>query len=39
MLHGELVFRIVGCAFEVITEVGHGINFKRTKVEWERIVL
>lgn len=28
MLHGELVFRIVGCAFEVIKEVGHGLHEK-----------
>ncbi len=28
LLQGELVFRIVGCAFEVIKEVGHGLHEK-----------
>lgn len=28
LLHGDLVFRIVGCAFEVIKEVGHGLHEK-----------
>jgi GxxExxY protein len=28
LLHGELVFRIVGCAFDVIKEVGHGLHEK-----------
>lgn len=26
LLQGELVFRIVGCAFEVTKEVGHGLH-------------
>lgn len=28
LLHGELVFRVVGCAFEVIKEIGHGLHEK-----------
>ena len=27
-LHRDLVFRIVGCAFDVIKEVGHGLHEK-----------
>jgi len=28
LLHGALVFRVVGCAFEVIRELGHGLHEK-----------
>ncbi len=28
ILHRDLVFRIVGCAFDVIKEVGHGLHEK-----------
>lgn len=28
LLHGDLVFRILGCAFEVLKEVGHGLHEK-----------
>lgn len=28
LLHGELVYSIVGCAFEVVREVGHGLHEK-----------
>jgi GxxExxY protein len=28
LLHRDLVFRIVGCAFEVVKEVGHGLHEK-----------
>lgn len=28
ILHRNLVFRIVGCAFEVIKELGHGLHEK-----------
>jgi GxxExxY protein len=28
VLHRDLVFRVVGCAFEVIKEVGHGLHEK-----------
>ena len=28
LLHGELVYAIVGCAFEVLREVGHGLHEK-----------
>ena len=28
LLHGDLVFRIVGCAFEVIKDIGHGLHQK-----------
>lgn len=28
ILHRDLVFRIVGCAFEVMKEVGHGLHEK-----------
>ena len=33
----EEVFQIVGCAMEVLNELGHGLN--EPKLEWERIVL
>ena len=47
------VYRIVGCAMEVLNELGHGfhekpygdalivelLNFRRAKLEWERVVL
>jgi GxxExxY protein len=26
LLHGELVYSIVGCAFEVMKEIGHGLH-------------
>jgi GxxExxY protein len=26
LLHGELVYAIVGCAFEVMKELGHGLH-------------
>jgi GxxExxY protein len=26
LLHGELVYAIMGCAFEVLREVGHGLH-------------
>jgi len=26
LLHGELVYSIVGCAFEVLREIGHGLH-------------
>ena len=33
---------IIGCAFEVLNELGHGLNenlnFKHPRLEWERIV-
>jgi GxxExxY protein len=28
ILHRDLVFRIVGCAFEVVKELGHGLHEK-----------
>ena len=28
VLHRDLVFRIVGCAFDVVKEVGHGLHEK-----------
>lgn len=28
ILHRDLVFRIVGCAFDVVKEVGHGLHEK-----------
>ncbi len=28
LLHRDLVFRIVGCAFDVIKEMGHGLHEK-----------
>ncbi len=28
ILHRDLVFRIVGCAFEVVKDVGHGLHEK-----------
>ena len=28
MLHGDLVYRIVGCCFEVTKELGHGLHEK-----------
>ncbi len=28
LLHGELVYSIVGCALEVLREVGHGLHEK-----------
>jgi GxxExxY protein len=28
LLHGDLVYAIVGCAFEVLREVGHGFHEK-----------
>lgn len=28
MLHGNLVYRVVGCCFEVIKEIGHGLHEK-----------
>ena len=28
LLHGELVYSIVGCAIEVLREVGHGLHEK-----------
>ena len=28
ILHRDLVFRVVGCAFDVIKEVGHGLHEK-----------
>ena len=35
----EEVFDVVGCAMEVLNELGHGLNFKRAKLEWKRAVL
>jgi GxxExxY protein len=26
LLHGELVYSIIGCAFEVLREMGHGLH-------------
>jgi GxxExxY protein len=26
LLHGQLVYSVVGCAFEVLREVGHGLH-------------
>jgi len=35
--------RILGFAFEVLNEMGHGLNekmnFKHARLEWERVVL
>ncbi|MBI2813600.1 MAG: GxxExxY protein [Opitutae bacterium] len=28
VLHRDLVFRIVGCAFDVVKEIGHGLHEK-----------
>ena len=28
LLHGELVYSIIGCAFEVLRELGHGLHEK-----------
>jgi len=28
LLHGELVYAIIGCAFEVLRELGHGLHEK-----------
>ena len=28
LLHKELVYAIVGCAMEVLNELGHGLNEK-----------
>jgi GxxExxY protein len=28
LIHGDLVYTIVGCAFEVLREVGHGLHEK-----------
>lgn len=28
LLHRDLVFRLVGCAFEVLNDVGHGLHEK-----------
>jgi hypothetical protein len=28
LIHGELVYAIVGCAIEVLNELGHGLNEK-----------
>jgi GxxExxY protein len=28
ILHKDLVFRVIGCAFEVIKELGHGLHEK-----------
>ena len=58
VLHKVEVFRIIGCAIEVLNGLGHGLlvdvlnylrttklrvgvilNFKRAKLEWERLVL
>lgn len=45
IVHKELVYEVVGCAFEVLNRVWTGlrvgllINFKHAKLEWERIVL
>jgi hypothetical protein len=39
LLLKEEVFQLVGCAVEVIDALGHGLNFKHRKLEWERIAL
>lgn len=28
LLHGDLVYRVVGCCFEVMKEMGHGLHEK-----------
>jgi hypothetical protein len=43
LLFKEETHAVIGCAFEVLNELGHGLNenlnFKHPRLEWERIVL